>query len=412
MSTETGTIDTTNSPTSTPSNESLRTRWQSALIDNYGTPSIALVRGRGTRVWDAEGREYLDLLAGIAVNSLGHAHPAIIEALTRQAATIGHTSNLAITEPAVALAERLQSLVDPDHMRRVRTFFCNSGAEANEAAFKLSRLTGRTRIVAADMSFHGRTLGSLALTGQPAKQDPFRPLPGDVVFVPYADAEALATAVDDRTAAVILEPVQGEGGVIAPPPGYLAAARAACDRVGALLILDEVQTGVGRTGTWFAYQAEGIEPDVITLAKGLAGGMPIGAVVAFGRAAGLFTPGSHGSTFGGNPLSCAAALAVIDTIEREGLLSRVPMVSDRIVSFVQQLRHPLIDHVRGRGLLLALALTDARAKAVESSAYAHGLIVNAVSANAIRLAPPLIISDADLDLFEEKLPRILDEAGR
>ena len=409
--------DATSVPTDTPAagtrtTESLRQRWQGALMDNYGTPAVALVRGRGARVWDAEGREYLDLLAGIAVNSLGHAHPAIIDAITTQAATLGHTSNLAITEPAVRLAERLQSVVDPDSTRTVRTFFCNSGAEANEAALKLSRLTGRTRVVAADMGFHGRTMGALALTGQPAKQDPFRPLPGDITFVPYADPSALAAAVDDCTAAVILEPVQGEGGVIAPPRGYLAAARAACDRVGALLILDEVQTGVGRTGSWFAYQTEGVEPDIITLAKGLAGGMPIGAVVGFGRAAGLFTPGSHGSTFGGNPLSCAAALAVLDTIEREGLLGRVQQVSQRITSFVAGLDHPLIDHVRGRGLLLALALSDARAKAVESSAYAHGLIVNAVAPNAIRLAPPLVITDDDLDLLEERLPVVLDEATR
>lgn len=364
-------------------------------MDNYGTPAIALVRGAGARVWDADGRDYVDLLAGIAVNALGHAHPRVIEAVTAQVSTLGHTSNLAMTAPPIALAERLLSLLDPAGTRDGRVFFCNSGAEANEAAFKLARRTGRSRVVVAERSFHGRTMGALALTAQPAKQDPFRPLPGDVVVVPFGDEAALMGAIDDETAAVFLEPIQGEGGVIPAPAGYLAAARRACDAHGALLVLDEVQTGVGRTGTWFAHQSEGVEPDVVTLAKGLGGGLPIGAMVAFGGAAGLLGPGSHGSTFGGNPVSCAAALAVLETIEVDDLLSRVDIVSSRITDIVSD--SALVDHVRGRGLLLGVVLTDMVAADLEVAARRHGLIVNAVAPDVIRVAPPLVITDADLD---------------
>lgn len=383
-------------------------RWRASLMDNYGTPAMTLVRGSGARAWDAEGREYVDLLAGIAVNALGHAHPSIVAAVSEQLATLGHTSNLALTPPAVELAERLLALLDPEGGRGGRVFFCNSGAEANEAAFKLSRRTGRTRVVVAERSFHGRTMGSLALTAQPAKQDPFRPLPGDVVVVPYGDAEALRAAVDDDTAAVFLEPIQGEGGVIPAPAGYLVAAREACDAHGALLILDEVQTGIGRTGDWFAHQASGVLPDVITLAKGLGGGLPIGAMVAFGDAATLLGPGSHGSTFGGNPVSCAAALAVLDVIERDALLARVPVVSERLRSIVTSTS--LVDHVRGTGLLLGVVLTEPVAGAVESAARAHGLIVNAVAPDVIRMAPPLIISDADLELVAERWPHAVASA--
>lgn len=371
-----------------------RERWQHALMDNYGTPPLTLVRGSGARVWDDEGREYIDLIAGIAVNALGHAHPALVEAVSSQMATLGHTSNLYVHPSTVELAERLISISGGDDTTRV--FFCNSGAEANEAAFKLSRLTGRTKVVVAQTGFHGRTMGSLALTAQPAKQDPFRPLPGEVVVVPYGDAEALAAAVTSDVAAVFLEPIQGEGGVIVPPSGYLAAARAACDAVDALLVFDEVQTGIARTGVWFAHQAEGVRPDVMTLAKGLGGGMPIGAVVAHGRAASLFTPGSHGSTFGGNPMVTRAALTVLDVIERDGLLARVNDISGTLREELVTRSSGLVDHVRGRGLLLAAVLTKPIAANVEPQLRANGLLANVVGPNAIRLAPPLILSDQDV----------------
>ena len=381
---------------------SVQERWRGSLMDNYGTPPIALARGRGARVWDVEGREYVDLLAGIAVNALGHAHPDVVTAVSEQAATLGHTSNLAMTMPAIALAERLVSLLDPSGERGGRVFFCNSGAEANEAAFKLTRRTGRTRVVVAERSFHGRTMGALALTAQPAKQDPFRPLPGEVAVVPFGDVDALRAAVDGDTAAVFLEPIQGEGGVIPAPIGYLSAAREACDAHGALLVLDEVQTGIGRTGSWFAHQAEGVAPDVVTLAKGLGGGLPIGACIAFGPAASLLGPGSHGSTFGGNPVSCAAALAVLDVIERDGLLDHARVAGERLTEIVT--RSPHVSHVRGRGLLLGAVLTEPRAAELESSARDHGLLVNAVAPDVIRLAPPLVLDDDDLALVAERWP--------
>lgn len=381
---------------------SVQERWRGSLMDNYGTPPIALVRGRGARVWDVEGTEYVDLLAGIAVNALGHAHPDVVTAVAEQAATLGHTSNLAMTLPAIALAERLVSLLDPTGERGGRVFFCNSGAEANEAAFKLTRRTGRTRVVVAERSFHGRTMGALALTAQPAKQDPFRPLPGEVAVVPFGDIDALRAAVDGETAAVFLEPIQGEGGVIPAPSGYLSAAREACDAHGALLVLDEVQTGIGRMGAWFAHQAEGVAPDVVTLAKGLGGGLPIGACIAFGPAADLLGPGSHGSTFGGNPVSCAAALAVLDVIERDGLLDHARVAGEQLTAIVT--RSPHVSHVRGRGLLLGAVLTEPRAAELESSARDHGLLVNAVAPDVIRLAPPLVLDDDDLALVAKRWP--------
>lgn len=384
------------------STEQFQHRWRAALMDNYGTPSMALVRGRGARVWDADGREYVDLLAGIAVNALGHAHPEVVAAVARQASTLGHTSNLAISAPALDLAERLISLLDPAGGLGGRAFFCNSGAEANEAAFKMARRTGRTRIVVAERSFHGRTMGALALTWQPAKQDPFRPLPGHVVAVPFGDAAALRAAIDAETAAVFLEPIQGEGGVVPAPDGYLRAAREACSAHGALLVLDEVQTGVGRTGAWFAHQAEGVQPDVVTLAKGLGGGLPIGACIAFGVAAELLGPGSHGSTFGGNPMSCAAALAVLDVIEREDLLARARTVGERLAGIVGS--PAAVSHVRGRGLLLGAVLSSASAADLEASARLQGLIVNAVAPDVIRMAPPLVLSDDDLAVVEERWP--------
>lgn len=370
-------------------------RWQAALMDNYGTPPIKLVRGAGSRVWDDTGTEYIDLIAGIAVNAVGHAHPRFIEAVSAQLSILGHTSNLYATEPALALAERLIGLAGspPD----ARVFFCNSGAEANEAAFKMTRLTGRTQVVVASGSFHGRTMGALALTAQPAKQDPFRPLPSEVTVVAYGDEAALREAVSNRTAAVFLEPIQGEGGVIVPPDGYLAAARDICDTSGALLALDEVQTGIGRTGWWFAHQRDDIFPDIVTLAKGLGGGLPIGAVLARGPAASLLKPGSHGSTFGGNPVVAAAALAVLDIIEDEALLERARTLNERLTVELVSSSEGLVDHVRGRGLLLGAVLTGDHAQLVERSARAHGLLVNAIGSRVVRLAPALTITDVDVD---------------
>lgn len=372
-----------------------RERWQGALMDNYGTPPIMLVRGSGSRVWDDEGTEYIDLIAGIAVNAIGHSHPRYVEAVSAQLTTLGHTSNLYATDPVIALAERLIRLAG--NPRNSRVFFCNSGAEANEAAFKIARLTGRGGIVVAAGSFHGRTMGALALTAQPAKQDPFRPLPGDVSVVPYGDVDALSAAVSEQTAAVFLEPIQGEGGVVVPPDGYLAAARRICDAQKALLVLDEVQTGIGRTGEWFAHQRDNALPDIITLAKGLGGGLPIGAVLASGSAADLLKPGSHGSTFGGNPVVAAAALAVLDIIEDEGLLARAAMLNCRLSRDLVDASHGLVDHVRGRGLLLGAVLTGDHAQAIERSARMHGLLVNAIGARVVRLAPALTITDDDID---------------
>ena len=369
--------------------------WQSSLMNNYGTPPLELVRGSGSRVWDSEGRDYVDLIAGIAVNAVGHAHPQLVEAVTQQMSTLGHTSNLVATGPVIELASRLLDLLDSP--RDGRVFFCNSGAEANEAAFKLARLTGRTHMVVAQGSFHGRTMGALALTAQPAKQEPFRPLPGDVTAVPFGDAIALAAAVTDGTAAIVLEPIQGEGGVIVPPVEYLAEARAIADRHGALLILDEVQTGMGRTGTWFAHQYDGVTPDVVTLAKGLGGGLPIGACIALGAAADLFQPGSHGSTFGGNPVCSAAALAVIRILEEGDLVGRTTRIHERLSRELVGVSGGVVDHVRGRGLLIACVLEGIAASDLERECRNHGLLVNAVAPNAVRMAPALTITDEDLD---------------
>ncbi|WP_435588456.1 acetylornithine transaminase [Micromonospora chalcea] len=381
-------------------------RWNATMMDNYGTPPLALVSGSGAVVTDETGREYVDLLGGIAVNALGHAHPAVVAAVSKQVATLGHVSNLFVAEPPVALAELLLALAG----RPGRVFFANSGAEANEAAFKLSRLTGRRHVVATHGGFHGRTMGALALTGQPAKADPFRPLPGDVTHVPFGDADALAEAVTDDTAMLIIEPIQGENGVVVPPPGYLAAARRITAAHGALLVLDEVQTGIGRTGHWFAHQAEGVEPDVITLAKGLGGGLPLGACLAFGRAADLLTPGSHGTTFGGNPISCAAALAVVSTIAHEGLLDHVKRVGERLRRGVEALGHPLVREVRGAGLLLGIVLDQPVSAAAAAALRDAGFLVNPVQPDVIRLAPPLILTVAQADAFVAALPAALSAA--
>ncbi|MEU8242838.1 acetylornithine transaminase [Actinoplanes missouriensis] len=372
---------------------SLSERWQQSMMNNYGGPTLGLVRGEGAVLTAEDGRQFVDFLGGIAVNALGHAHPAVVAAVTSQIQQLGHVSNLYIAEPPVALAELLLALAG----RQGRVLFCNSGAEANEAAFKISRLTGRTHIVATHGAFHGRTMGALALTGQPAKQTPFLPLPGDVTHIEYGDTAALEAAVTDRTAMVIIEPIQGENGVVMPPPGYLAAARAICDRHGALLTLDEVQTGIGRTGHWFHHQGEGVEPDIVTLAKGLGGGLPLGACLAFGPTADLLQPGMHGTTFGGNPVSCAAGLAVIRTIANEGLLDHVKRVGEQLRRGIEGLGHPLVSHVRGAGLLLGIVLTQPVAKDVAAKLLDAGFLVNPAQPDVIRLAPPLIISSDQAD---------------
>jgi acetylornithine/N-succinyldiaminopimelate aminotransferase len=387
----------------------MQQRWSAVMMNNYGVPPVALASGDGAVVTDVDGKSYLDLLGGIAVNVLGHRHPAVIDAVTRQMSTLGHTSNLYAAEPGIALAEALVGLLGCD--AETRAFFCNSGTEANELAFKLSRLTGRTKLVAAQEAFHGRTMGSLALTGQPTKQAPFAPLPGDVTHVPYGDTDALAAAVGDDTAAVFLEPIMGESGVIVPPDGYLAAARDITAGHGALLVLDEVQTGMGRTGAFFAHQHDGITPDVVTLAKGLGGGLPIGACLAVGPAAQLLTPGLHGSTFGGNPICAAAALAVLRVLAEQDLVRRAGVLGKTLRQSIESLGHPLIDHVRGRGLLCGVVLSAPAAKEVEAAARAAGFLVNAAAPDVIRLAPPLIITEHQIDTFVTALPGILDLAA-
>jgi len=381
-------------------------RWQSVMMDNYGTPPVALISGDGAVVTDVGGKTYLDLLGGIAVNILGHRHPAIIDAVTAQLNTLGHVSNLYATEPGVALAEALVGHLGT----HARVFFCNSGAEANEVAFKISRLTGRTKVVAAQNAFHGRTMGALALTGKPAAREPFVPLPGEVTHVPYGDVESLAAAVGDDTAAVFLEPIMGEGGVVVPPDGYLAAAREITSRHGALLVIDEVQTGVGRTGTFFAHQHDGITPDIVTLAKGLGGGLPIGACLAIGPTADLMTPGMHGSTFGGNPVCAAAACAVLTVLDDDDLCSHADAMGKILAHGIESLGHPLVEYVRGRGLLRGVVLTAPHAKAVEVAARDAGFLVNAAAPDVVRLAPPLIITEAQIASFLAALPSILDTA--
>ena len=381
-------------------------RWSAVMMNNYGTPPLALASGDGAVVTDVDGNDYVDLLGGIAVNVLGHRHPAVIEAVNRQMNTLGHTSNLYATEPGVALAEALVDLLGAP----ARAFFCNSGTEANEVAFKITRLTGRTKLVAAEGAFHGRTMGSLALTGQPSKQAPFAPLPGDVTFVPYGDVDALRAAVDSGTAAVFLEPIMGEGGVVVPPAGYLAAARDITAGHGALLVLDEVQTGVGRTGAFFAHQHDGVTPDVVTLAKGLGGGLPIGACLAIGATAELLTPGLHGSTFGGNPVCTAAALAVLQALADERLIERADVLGKTLSHGIESLGHPLVGHVRGRGLLRGVVLTAPSAKHVETAAREAGFLVNAAAPDVVRLAPPLVITETQIDSFLAALPAVLDKA--
>jgi acetylornithine/N-succinyldiaminopimelate aminotransferase len=383
-------------------------RWDAALMGNYGTPSVVLARGEGATVWDVDGKQYVDLFAGLAVNVLGHAHPAVREAVDRQLSTLGHVSNLAISEPVVLLAERLKELTGFD-----KVLFTNSGAEANEAALKLARrLRPGGGWVACEQAFHGRTMGALAVTGQPAKRAPFEPLPGPVTFVPYGDTDALRSAVNERTASVILEPVLGEAGVVMPPPGFLEGAREICDRSGALLHLDEVQGGIGRAGAWLSSSviAPGVTADVVTLAKGLGGGLPIGAVLAKGSAAAALQKGDHGTTFGGNPVVCAAALAVLETIERGGFLETATKLGDALADAILALEHPLIKTVRGIGLWRAVVLTEPLAGAAEMAAREAGFLVNAPAADVLRLAPPLVVQEDQLDAFVSALPTVLDAA--
>ncbi|SHG16110.1 acetylornithine transaminase [Streptoalloteichus hindustanus] len=389
-------------------NDGGQRRWRAAMMNNYGTPQLTLVRGEGAHVWDADGNRYLDLLSGIAVNALGHGHPAVVAAVTDQLGRLGHVSNFFVAEPTLELAETLLDLAGLHGEAKV--LFCNSGAEAVEAAFKIARRTGRPKVVAAEGGFHGRTMGALALTGQPAKRAPFEPLTPGVVHVPYGDADALESVVDGETAAVVLEPVQGENGVLVPPDGYLQRAREITSRHGALLVLDEVQTGIGRTGTWFAFQHAGIVPDVITLAKGIGGGLPLGVCVGVGRAGELLEPGQHGTTFGGNPVCCAAGLAVLRTIRDEGLLDHVSRLGKEIANGVEELGHPLVAGVRGVGLLLGVMLRHPVSAAVAAHARKAGYLLNNVQPDALRLAPPLVLTEADVHQFLADLPAVLDAA--
>ena len=383
--------------------------WNAALFETYGTPPRELVSGRGTIVTDAEGNEYLDLLSGIAVNALGHAHPAIVDAVTNQIATLSHTSNLFAHPQVIKLAERLKGLLGEQNGEAAeasagaRVFFSNSGAEANEAAFKIARATGKTKILAAERGFHGRTMGALALTGQPDKQEAFKPLPGGVEYYPYGDIEALREMADDDTAAIFLESIQGETGVIPAPDGFLAAVRELCDAHDILMVVDEVQAGMGRTGQWFGFQHEaGVLPDVITMAKGLGGGLPIGATLALPKAQ-LLAKGMHGTTFGGNPVVCAAANAVIDTIEAEDLLANVATQSQAIRDGLAD--HPSVQTIRGRGLMLGIVL-DAP---LNLDPLDYGLIINKPQPDVIRLVPPLNISADEVQRGVTKIRQMLDD---
>ncbi|MHB0835049.1 MAG: acetylornithine transaminase [Corynebacterium aurimucosum] len=386
----------------------LTQRWGQVLSNTYGTPPVAIVSGKGATVTDEDGKEYIDMLAGIAVNSLGYAHPAIVEAVSTQVANVGHVSNLFASKPVIEAAGKLLEKVgDSD----ARVFFSNSGAEANEAAFKLARLTGRRRILAAHHGFHGRTMGSLAMTGQPAKRKAFEPFLGGVEFYTYGDIDYLTTLVEQNpedTSAIILEPIQGETGVIPAPDGFLSAVRELCTKHGILMIVDEVQTGVGRTGDFFAFQHENVLPDVITMAKGLGAGMPIGATIARGQAKDLFTPGSHGTTFGGNPVSCAAAATVLELVDAP-FLADVSRKGEWLRTELAQ--SPAVQSVRGRGLMLGVVLNKSVAKDVVAAGLQHGLILNAPSSEVVRLTPPLVITDEELAQAVERLHKVLEDFG-
>ena len=385
-------------------NKKMLNRWSTVVQNSYGTPTIALVKGKGIVVTDADGKQYLDFLGGIATSILGHAHPAIVKAVTKQVSTLSHVSNFYAHPQAIELAEKLTAMTGD---KNAKVFFCQSGAEANEAALKLSRRTGKVRIVAAQGAFHGRTMGALSLTGQPAKREPFLPLIKGVKHVPFGDIEAMRKAVTKKTAMVIIEPIMGEAGVIVPPTDYLRELRALCDAKGALLVIDAVQTGMGRTGDWFGYEYSGITPDVITLAKGLGGGLPLGAMVALGKAADLFQPGDHGSTFGGNPVTTAAGLAAIKFIETQKILKKVEKQG---VYLMQELAViPGVAEVRGAGLLLGIELENLKAADIAKALQNEGVLVNAANPTTIRLAPALIVTDAQLKKFVSIFKKVMSD---
>jgi len=380
-------------------------RWSSVVQNNYGMPAIALVKGKGIVVTDADGKQYLDFLGGIATSILGHAHPSIVKAVSKQVATLSHVSNFYAHPNAVELAEKLVSMTGD---KSARVFFCQSGAEANEAAFKLSRRTGRVRAVAAQGAFHGRTMGALSLTGQPSKREPFLPLIKGVKHVPFGDIESMRRAVTKKTAMVIIEPMMGEAGVIVPPADYLQQIRQLCDEKGALLVIDAVQTGIGRTGDWFGYEYAGITPDVITLAKGLGGGLPLGAMIALGKAAELFQPGDHGSTFGGNPVTTAAGLAAIKFIETQKLLKKVEEKGSYLIQELALI--PGVKEVRGAGLLIGIELESLNSSDVANSLRAAGVLVNAANPTTIRIAPALIVTDAQIEKFISIFKKVMSDA--
>jgi acetylornithine aminotransferase len=387
------------------SNKKMLNRWNSVVQNNYGTPLIALTEGKGIVVTDADGNSYLDFLGGIATSILGHAHPAIVKAVTKQVSTLGHISNFYAHPNAITLAEKLVAMTGE---KNAKVFFCQSGAEANEAAFKLSRRTGKVRVVAAQGAFHGRTMGALSLTGQPSKREPFLPLIKGVKHVPYGDIEAMRKGISKKTAMVIIEPIMGEVGVIVPPADYLQQLRAICDDKGALLVIDAVQTGMGRTGDWFGYEYSGITPDVITLAKGLGGGLPLGAMIALGKAADLFQPGDHGSTFGGNPVTTAAGLAAIDVIESKKLLNKVKQQGDYLIQELALI--PGIKEVRGAGLLIGIELETLKASDIATSMREAGVLVNAANPTTIRIAPALIVTDAQINKFISIFKKVISDA--
>jgi acetylornithine/N-succinyldiaminopimelate aminotransferase len=377
-------------------------RWSKSVQNNYGVPEITLIKGKGLVVQDVDGKTYLDFLGGIATNILGHAHPSIVAAVSKQVRTLNHVSNFYSHPNAVLLAEKLVSLTKA---KKAKVFFCQSGAEANEAAIKLSRKSGRSHIVAAQGSFHGRTMGALSLTGQPSKREPFLPLLKNVKHVPFGDIEAMRRSISKRTAMVIIEPILGEAGVIVPPIDYLQGLRELCDKNGALLVIDAVQTGMGRTGDWFGYEYSGITPDVITLAKGLGGGLPLGAMIAIGDSADLFKPGEHGSTFGGNPITTAAGLAVIKTIEKQNLLKKVRKQGQRLIQELALI--PGVSQVRGSGLLIGIELEEDNANEIARKLAEAGVLVNAANSSTIRIAPALIVSDSQVNKFINIFRKVL-----
>jgi acetylornithine/N-succinyldiaminopimelate aminotransferase len=380
--------------------------WDDVMMRNYGAPSRTFVSGKGCVLKDDQGKSYLDFLAGIATNVLGHAHPAVVKAVTKQVSTLGHVSNFFAHPQGLRLASRLQEMTGDS---QARIFFCNSGAEANEGALKISRRTGRSRIVAAQGAFHGRTMGALSMTGQPSKREPFAPLLKGITHVPYGDVSAMSRGVTKKTAMVIVEPIMGEAGVITPDDGYLAELRIICDRVGALLVFDCVQTGIGRTGQWFGFEHEKVQPDVITLAKGIGGGLPLGATIAYGKAAQLLEPGDHGTTFGGNPIACAAANAVLDVIESKKLMQSAKVFEKKIKKSLSAV--PGVSEVRGRGLLLGIELATPIAKKVTAEMLDAGIIVNAANEKTIRIAPPLIVTMTQVEKFISVFKKVMKEVG-